>query len=205
MARPAPALYAGLATLGLLALVVGAALTALVVRAPAGTAADIWGDAYLRRVIAFTFLQAALSALLAVGLALPVARALARRSAFPGRGALLRLFGLPLVIPVIVAVLGIVAVYGQNGLANRALAAAGVDTGPILSSHPVALEPGDNYKAIQDRIDYTQIEAMVETATAYLAGTIEPQPQRIEDGKQYFVMDPYLQAYARKKLAEVLA
>ena len=82
---------------------------------------------------------------------------------------------------------------------------AGVDTGPILSSHPVALEPGDNYKAIQDRIDYTQIEAMVETATAYLAGTIEPQPQQVEDGKQYFVMDPYLKAYARKKLAEVLA
>ncbi len=132
MARPAPALYAGLAALGLLALVVGAALTALVVRAPAGTAANIWGDAYLGRVIAFTFLQAALSALLAVGLALPVARALARRSAFPGRGALLRLFGLPLVIPVIVAVLGIVAVYGQNGLASRALAAAGVDTGPYL-------------------------------------------------------------------------
>ena len=46
---------------------------------------------------------------------------------------------------------------------------------------------------------------MVETAAAYLAGVIEPQPQRVEDGKQYFVMDPYLQAYARKKLAEALA
>ncbi|MFQ5785949.1 MAG: thiamine/thiamine pyrophosphate ABC transporter permease [Alphaproteobacteria bacterium] len=127
-----PALLPGALTLGALALVVGGALAALLAAAPPGVATGIRDDAYLGRVVAFTFWQAGLSALLAVGLAVPVARALARRSAFPGREALLRLFGLPLVIPVIVAVLGVVAVYGQNGLVNRALAAAGVATGPYL-------------------------------------------------------------------------
>ena len=119
-----PALVPGFAVLGLLVAVVGAALLALVGAAPAGVAGAIWGDAYLGRVVLFTLWQAFLSAALAVGLAVPVARALARRTNFPGRGLLLRLFGLPLVIPVIVAVLGIVAVYGQNGLVNRALAGA---------------------------------------------------------------------------------
>ncbi len=127
-----PALVPGFAVLGLLVAVVGAALLALVGAAPAGTASTIWGDTYLGRVVVFTLWQAVLSAALAVGLAVPVARALARRTNFPGRGLLLRLFGLPLVIPVIVAVLGIVAVYGQNGLVNRALAGAGLPTGQYL-------------------------------------------------------------------------
>ena len=132
MPARALALAPGLATLGALALVVGGALVALVGAAPRGAIPEIWGDAYLGRVVLFTVWQASLSVLLAVGLAVPVARALARRAAFPGRALLLRLFGLPLVIPVLVAVLGIVAVYGQSGLINRALAAGGLPGGQFL-------------------------------------------------------------------------
>ena len=128
----APALLPGFVTLGALALVVGAALAALVSAATPAAGAAIWRDAYLGRVVLFTVWQASLSAVLAVGLAVPVARALARRAAFPGREALLRLFGVPLVMPVLVAVLGIVAVYGQNGLVNRSLAALGLPTGQYL-------------------------------------------------------------------------
>jgi len=132
MTRAAPALLPGALALAGLALLVGGALWALLAAAPAGAAAGVWGDAYLGRVVMFTLWQATLSALLAVGLAVAVARALARRAAFPGRGLLLRLFGLPLVIPVIVAVLGMVAVYGQNGLINRLLAGLGLPTGQFL-------------------------------------------------------------------------
>ncbi|CAN5460657.1 thiamine/thiamine pyrophosphate ABC transporter permease ThiP [soil metagenome] len=71
-------------------------------------------DAYLYRVVVFTLLQAGLSTLLSVVLALPVARALARRD-FPGRGVILRLFALPLALPAIVVILGVVEVYGRNG------------------------------------------------------------------------------------------
>ena len=129
-------LVPGFAVLGLLAAVAGAALVALLLAAPPGAATGLWGDAYLGRVIAFTFWQAGLSAVLSVGLAVPVARALARRADFPGRALLLRLFGLPLVIPVIVAVLGIVAIYGQSGVLNRLLAAGGLPTGQFLYGLP---------------------------------------------------------------------
>jgi thiamine transport system permease protein len=69
---------------------------------------------------------------LAVGLAIPVARALARRQAFAGRTLLLRLFGLPLVVPGIVAVLGIVAIAGRNGAVNQALGAFGLPEMPSI-------------------------------------------------------------------------
>ncbi len=83
-------------------------------------------DGYSWHVLRFTVYQATLSTVLALLFALPVARALARRSRFPGRTALIRLFGLPLVLPVIVAVFGIVAVWGHNGAVSRTLVAAGL-------------------------------------------------------------------------------
>ena len=73
----------------------------------------------------FTVVQAAVSALLSCALAIPVARALARRR-FRGRGAVLALLGAPFLLPVITAVFGIVAIYGRNGLVNEALAALGL-------------------------------------------------------------------------------
>jgi thiamine transport system permease protein len=71
-------------------------------------------DAYLLQVLWFTLLQAGLSTILSVAFAVPVALALARHD-FPGRAALLRLFALPLALPAIVAILGLVAVFGKNG------------------------------------------------------------------------------------------
>ena len=47
-------------------------------------------------------------------LAVPVARALARRR-FPGRGLLVTLLGAPFLLPVIVALLGLLAVFGRAG------------------------------------------------------------------------------------------
>jgi thiamine transport system permease protein len=124
--------------LALLALTVGGSLAALLIAAtnPTADSTALWRDAYLRRVVWFTFWQASLSTLLSVGLALPVARALARRQAFAGRRWLLKLFGLPLVIPAIVAVFGIVAVYGQSGFINRLAAAVGLPTGQYLYGLP---------------------------------------------------------------------
>jgi thiamine transport system permease protein len=71
-------------------------------------------DAYVLRILWFTLLQAGLSTILSVGLALLVALALARVD-FMGRSLLLRLFALPLALPAIVVILGIVAVYGRTG------------------------------------------------------------------------------------------
>jgi thiamine transport system permease protein len=71
-------------------------------------------DAYLPRVVAFTLKQAFLSTLISITIALPVALALARRE-FMGRGLLLKLLSVPLALPAIVVILGIVGVYGNSG------------------------------------------------------------------------------------------
>ena len=86
----------------------------------------------------FTLLQAALSAALSVLLAIPVARALARRR-FPGRGALVTLLGAPFLLPVIVAVMGLLALFGRHGVLNDALAALGLPRLSIYGLHGVVL------------------------------------------------------------------
>lgn len=136
MARLPRTALPALLTLGILLLLVGAPLLALLYTAPTLEPSRLWQDPYLRRVLGFTLWQASLSTLLSVGLAVPVARALARRQAFMGRAWVLRLFGLPLVIPSIVAVFGVVAVYGQNGLLNHALGWLGLPTGQFLYGLP---------------------------------------------------------------------
>lgn len=73
----------------------------------------------------FTLWQAAASAALSCLLAVPVARALARRR-FAGRGAVIVLMGAPFLLPVIVAVMGLIAVFGRQGVVNYALAALGL-------------------------------------------------------------------------------
>ena len=111
-------LWPGALALLALAGIVASTFGALLAAAPEVDPAMLVTDPYLRHVVAFTFAQALLSTVLSVGLAVPVARALARREHLPGRAWLLRLLGLPLVVPTIVAVFGIVAVYGHAGWLN---------------------------------------------------------------------------------------
>lgn len=73
----------------------------------------------------FTLWQAAVSASLSVLLAVPAARALARRQ-FPGRRWIIAAFGAPFILPVIVAVMGILAIFGRAGMLNGALAWLGL-------------------------------------------------------------------------------
>ena len=86
----------------------------------------------------FTLLQAGLSALISVVLAVPVARALARRRFF-GRGVLISTLGAPFILPVIVAVLGLLAVFGRAGWVNGVLAQFGLPVIPIYGLQGVVL------------------------------------------------------------------
>ncbi len=88
--------------------------------------------------VRFTLMQAALSALVSVLLAVPVARALARRR-FAGRGILITLMGAPFLLPVIVAVLGLLAVFGRAGVVNDGLALIGLPPVSIYGLHGVVL------------------------------------------------------------------
>ena len=86
----------------------------------------------------FTGLQAVLSAGISTTLAIPVARALHRRR-FWGRTGLIRLMAAPFVLPVVVAVLGLLAVFGRAGPVNSALATVGLPSFSIFGLHGVVL------------------------------------------------------------------
>lgn len=123
---------------GVAALFLGVALTAplvaLIARAGGGALPGPADWAAVR----FTLLQAALSAVLSTALAVPLARALARRS-FPGRQALIALLGAPFLMPVILAVMGLIALFGRSGLIAQALAPFGLTPWPIYGLHGVVL------------------------------------------------------------------
>ena len=75
--------------------------------------------------VRFTLWQACFSAGLSVGIAIPIARALARQS-FIGRQTLITLLGAPFILPVIVGVLGLLAVFGRAGWISGMLTWAGL-------------------------------------------------------------------------------
>ena len=116
-----PAPWAGSAALAaLLALVLGS-FAAVLARAE-GFGALVAADwAALR----FTLWQAVLSAGLSCLLAVPVARALARRQ-FPGRNFLITALGAPFILPVIAAIIGLLAIFGRAGALNAGLSALGL-------------------------------------------------------------------------------
>jgi thiamine transport system permease protein len=127
---------------GPLAVIAGAALAALtlgpialVLWRAGGLGALAPGDGQALR---FTLLQAVLSAGFSVALAVPVAKALARQR-FPGRGLLVALMGAPFILPVIVAVMGLIAVFGRGGLVNTALGALGLPGFDVYGLHGVVL------------------------------------------------------------------
>ena len=86
----------------------------------------------------FTIWQAFWSASISVVLAVPVARALARRE-FWGRSALISVMGAPFILPVIVAVLGLLAVFGGKGFVNLILSPLGLPKLDIYGAQGVIL------------------------------------------------------------------
>ncbi|VAX76482.1 Thiamine transport system permease protein ThiP [Serratia symbiotica] len=106
--------WTGLLASGLILTIATMAIAALWHHAPESNWQTLWKDSYLWHVVRFTFWQALLSALISVLPAILLARALYRRH-FPGREWLLRLCTMTFVMPVLVAVFGLISVYGQQG------------------------------------------------------------------------------------------
>jgi len=116
---------AGGLALGAVLVFVVAATAMLLAYAGGGSSAPLL-DAYIRRVAEFTLMQAVLSTLLSVTLAIPVARALARQRGFPGRIWIVRLSMVPLGLPALVAALGVIEIWGRQGVVNDLLRLAGL-------------------------------------------------------------------------------
>jgi thiamine transport system permease protein len=121
-----PALAGGLFVLLVVAGFVGIALTALLSGRLSGHLLSVFADPVVRSVLSFTLWQAFLSTLLSIGLALPVASALARQPDFPGRIWLIRLMAVPMGLPVLIGALGLIGIFGRSGLINDLLAGLGL-------------------------------------------------------------------------------
>jgi thiamine transport system permease protein len=110
---------------GAIVLFVAAAIGMLLA---AGGTENAWPPlSYLLRVMLFTFGQALASTVLSVVFALPAALAVARRPAFPGRALVLGLMLVPLGLPVLPAVFGIVEIWGRQGAVNDLFRMLGIE------------------------------------------------------------------------------
>lgn len=110
--------------LGFLLLMLVAPALRLVQEAWAGSSYDTvawfapWQDGYLRGRLLWSLAQAAATCVVALVLGLPVAWVLARCE-FTGRSLLMRALMLPFVVPTLVAALGVLALWGPQGLLTR--------------------------------------------------------------------------------------
>lgn len=82
---------------------------------------------YTQRILSFTLMQAGLSTVLSIIGGLPLAILLHRHAHFTGRDMVVRLLTLPLALPPLVAVLGLLDVWGRGGLISSGLHAVGFD------------------------------------------------------------------------------
>lgn len=110
----------------LVVVLVGGAFAGLLLHAGNLPLATVLESRYTWSIVRFTIWQAALSTLLSTLLAIPLARALNRRQRFFGRRLLIRLTSVSLVVPTMVAILGMVAVHGRGGWVNDVLALGGL-------------------------------------------------------------------------------
>lgn len=134
-ASPGPvARWGGGLALALIALLTLGTTAALLAHADPGAGLGPGEWAALR----FTVTQALLSAIMSSLLAVPVARALARR-AFPGRRTFVALLGAPFLLPSLVAVFGLLAVWGRSGLLSGWLVALGLPPLDIYGLRGVVL------------------------------------------------------------------
>jgi len=105
----------GLLTAGLILTLIIGAIAGLLWQSSDFEFHELWQDSYYWHITGFSFYQSFISTLLSVGLAIPVAHALSRREFF-GKGLLLKLFAITLVLPVLVGIFGLLAIYGNSGL-----------------------------------------------------------------------------------------
>jgi thiamine transport system permease protein len=82
---------------------------------------------YTQRVFGFTLTQAFLSTVLSMLGGLPLAVLLHRHAHFAGRDLVVRLLTLPLALPPLVAVLGLLDVWGRSGFVSTVMQSLGLD------------------------------------------------------------------------------
>jgi len=85
------------------------------------------------------------------------------------------------------------------------LMARGVDEGDILVMHVAPREHTHDIRQLRERMEEMSPKAIVSAVLRLLSGQLQPLPQAVQDGRQYFVMHPRLRAIAIKKYRRILA
>ena len=107
----------------------------------AGSASNLLSvGPYLTRVLGFSLAQASLSTILSLALGTALALALARRR-FPGRDWIAGALGAASVMPAIVVVFAITAVYGRGGWLVQGIGALGGDATFRIFGWPGSCSP----------------------------------------------------------------
>ena len=92
---------------------------------------SLFYDSYFWHILHFSLLQALLSALLSIIAGLLTAHALFYRT-FIGKNWLLKIFSLTFVLPVLVAIFGLIGIYGLSGWFSQLLTWLQIDWRPQL-------------------------------------------------------------------------
>ncbi|MDU8924402.1 thiamine/thiamine pyrophosphate ABC transporter permease ThiP [Pasteurellaceae bacterium LIM206] len=130
--RLRPRHYAGgLLVLSLIVGVYGLSLNAVLTVGDFSHWQAWFADPYLRRIILFSFAQAFLSAFLSVAIGMIFARAFFYQN-FIGKAWLLKIFSLTFVLPALVAVFGLLGVYGGSGWLAKSAAWLGLSWQPNI-------------------------------------------------------------------------
>lgn len=79
----------------------------------------------------------------------------------------------------------------------------GLDTGPIANFQRVAVKPGDTMERLRKRFEPAMLQGLLEALRALRDDRLELRPQRLDEGRQYFVMHPRFYEVARAKLARL--
>lgn len=77
---------------------------------------------------------------------------------------------------------------------------AGVDTGPILLKRTIAADKEDDFRSIREQLEVLMVELMLEGIGGLRDGSLKPQPQEKEAGRQYYVMHPRIKDFAEMQL-----
>ena len=104
----------GVSVILLISLLYGFAMRAVLAQGTEFQWQQFFSDSYLHHVIAFSFGQALLSALLSLFFGVLLARAFYYVE-FVGRAFLLKIMSLTFVLPVLVAIFGLIGIYGASG------------------------------------------------------------------------------------------
>lgn len=81
----------------------------------------------------------------------------------------------------------------------------GVDTGPILQKETIQFQKEDDFRSLREKIEVLMAKLMLGGLRGLRDGSITPVPQRLDAGRQYYVMHPRMMQYAESELDQLKA